>query len=228
MKIYRTVIYSFVIVSLIASCSYKDEAGIEVTGSAKESVVPDMATFSFSINGRGKELAALKKEIDTKTVDVVSLSKKLGIKTNNITSSEVSIRPQYNYQTKSFIGYEVSRNIKVVLNNLDKYTELVNGAIKSGITTINNITLDTKDRALLESKALGSAIMAAKNKAGTLATSSGIKIGKVLYVKEGGSPIRHESYGFKQRTSSANLAQGAFEPGEISVTASVLVRYSIK
>ena len=228
MRNYRLLICCFAIVSIIASCSYEDEAGIEVTGSAIESVVPDMATFSFSINGRGKELAALKKEIDTKTTHMVSLCKKLGVETKNITSSEVSIQPQYNYQTKSFIGYEVSRKIKVVLNNLDKYTELVNGAIDSGITTINNITLDTKDREILERKALGSAIKAAKKKAEILATSSNINSGKVIYVKEGGASIRRESYKFKQSTSSADLAQGAFEPGEISVTATVLVRYSIK
>lgn len=228
MRAYKLVIYSVAIVSFIASCSYEDEAGIEVTGFAKESVVPDMATFSFSINGRGKELAALKNETDTKTADTVSLCKKLGVITNKITSSEVSIHPQYNHQTKSFIGYEVSRKIKVVLTNLDKYTELVNGAIESGITTINNITLDTKDRELLERKAIGSAVKAARKKADILATSTNINIGKVLYIKEGGAPIRHESYIFKQRAGSADLAQGAFEPGEISVSATVLVRYSIK
>ena len=228
MRINRLAIYSLVIFSFMASYTYADEAGIEVTGTAKESVVPDMATFSFSINGRGKELEALKAEVDKKTANTVSLCKRLGIKTKNISSSEISIRPQYNYQTKSFLGYEVSRNIKVVLNNLDKYSDLVNGAIKSGITTITNVTLDTKDRDVLERKALGSAIEAAKKKAEILAISSGVNIGKVLYVKEGGGLIRLESYEFNQRARVADLAQGAFEPGELSVTATVSVRYSIK
>lgn len=220
-------IYSLIIFSLMVTYSYAEEAGIEVTGVATERVIPDMATFSFSISGKGQDLAATKAAIDKKTASTVSLSKKLGIKSKNITSSKISIHPQYNYQTKSFIGYEVSRNIKVVLNDLDKYTDLVNGAIKSGITSIRNIILDTKNRASLERKALGSAIEAAKKKAEILAISSNIKIGKVLHVKEGGVPIRLESYAFNQRSRNEGLTQGAFEPGEISVTATVSVRYAI-
>ncbi len=204
-----------------------EEGGIEVTGTAKESVVPDMATFLFSINGKGKVLETLKNEIDTKTADLVSLCKKTGVKTKDITSSEVSIRPEYNYQTKSFIGFNVSRNVKVILKNLDHYTDLVNGAIKSGITTISSIALDTKDREKLERKALGLAIAAAKEKADIMAKSSGVTLGKVIYIKEGGSPIRTEGFAFREKSSSAPVTQGVFEPGEISVTATVVVKYSI-
>lgn len=221
--------YTLVLFSLCFMPPYVNaqEGGIEVTGTAKESVVPDMATFSFSINGKGKVLATLKNDIDTRTADLVALSKKSGVKTKNITSSEVSIRPEYNYQTKSFIGYNVSRNVKVILKNLDNYTDLVNGAIKSGITTISSIALDTKDREELEQKALGLAIEAARKKAEIMAKSSGVTLGKVIYVKEGGSPIRNEGFAFREKVSSASAPQGVFEPGEISVTATVVVKYSI-
>lgn len=211
----------------LASISYAGQSGIEVTGNAKVSVVPDMATFSFAINDRGKNLASLKADIDKKTAELISLCKKLNIETKDISSSEVSIRPQYNYQTKSFLGYEVSRNINVVLKNLKKYTELVNGAIASGITNINNIALDSMEREALESKVLGAAIESAKQKATIIANNSGVNLGKVVYVKEGGSPIRLESYGFRQSASAIPSESGAFEPGEISVTASVVVRYAI-
>ena len=228
MRVNKLAISSFIIFYFLITPAYALEEGIEVTGTAKEAVAPDMATFLFSVNGRGKELANLKAEIDKKTAATVAICKNLGVKTKNITSAEISIRPQYNYQTKSFTGYEVSRNIKVILENLDKYSELVNGVIKSGVTTINNIHLDTKDREVLERKALGAAIASARKKAEIIAKSSDAKIGKVIYVKEGGGPIRLESYKFTQRGKEASLAQGAFEPGEISLSATVSVRYSIK
>lgn len=228
MRINRLSIFVLLTFSLLVSCTSSNEDGIEVTGTAKESIAPDMATFSFSISNRGKDLPILKGEIDKRTAKVVSLCKELGIKTSDIISAEVSIRPQYNYQTNTFINYQVSRNINVVLHDLSKYSELVNGAIKSGITTIGNISLDTKDRDSLERKALGSAISAAKKKAEILALSSDVKIGKVLYVKEGGIPIRVTGYNFRSKGRSENLAQNVFEPGEISVTATVSVRYSIK
>jgi len=228
MKVYKSVVFSFILFSFTTACTYAEEAVIEVTGTAKESVVPDIARFSFSINGRGKELAHLKSEIDKKTADTVSLCKNLGVSIKNITSSEVAIHPQYNYQNKSFIGYQVSRNVKVVLEDLDNYSALINGAIKSGITTLNNVTLDTKNHDVLEHKALAAAITAAKRKAEILAVSSNVSLGKVLYVKEIGSPMRQEAFRFKQRALSDASSQNAFEPGEISVTATVSVKYSIK
>lgn len=227
MRVIKLTIYSLVIFALLVPASYASETGIEVTGTAKETVVPDIATFSFSISGKGLELEPLKADIDKKTASTVTLCKKLGIKSKHITSSEISIHPQYNYQTRSFIGYDVSRNITVVLYDLENYTALVNGAIKAGITTINNISLDTKDRNTVERKALVSAIHAAKQKAETIASSSGVKLGKVLYVKEGGGSIRLETYNFRQDRVSG-VAQGAFEPGEITVTSSVSIRYAIK
>lgn len=227
MKASKLIISSFILFSLLAPFSHASEKGIEVTGTAKQSVVPDMVMFSFSINDRGKDLSSLKADIDKKAANTVSLCKKLGIKTRDITSAKLSIRPQYNYQTKSFIGYDVSRTIKVVLKDLDKYSDLVNGVIKAGITNVNYVALDTSDRKELQRKTLGAAITDARKKADIIAKSSGVEIGKVLYMKEGVSPIRLETYAFKERAVSAD-AQGAFEPGEISLTATVTVRYAIK
>jgi uncharacterized protein YggE len=230
MKTHKLAVYGIIMLSLAASLTQASEIGIEVTGTAKETVIPDMATLSFSINSKGKELIALKTDIDKKTESVINLCKNLGIESKNMTSAEISIHPQYN-QDQSFIGYEVSRNIKVTLNNLDKYSDLVNGAIQSGITTISNISLDTKDRKILENKALESAIKAAKKKAVILATSSGTSVGNVLHIKEntqGHSRFDH----YRPVLRSASLIRGitakaAFEPGEISVTATVSVRYAI-
>ena len=209
--------------------AHADEGGIQVVGTAKISVVPDMATFSFSINERGKILPTLKTDVDGKSADLVSLCKKLDIESKHIISSEVSIRPQYNYQTKTFIGYEASRDIKVTLNELSKYSELVNGAIGTGITTIRSINLDIKDRVNLENKALSAAIDAAKIKAEIIAKNTGTKLGKVISVQEGSMPFEANNYKFRGVAESSSIAsrQGAFEPGEITITTSVVLKYEI-
>ena len=217
-------------VNFLISSVYASDDGIQVVGTAKVSVVPDMATFSFSINERGKILSNLKASVDNKSAKLVSLCKKLGIDSKHITSSEVSIRPQYNYQTKSFIGYEVSRDIKVILDKLNKYSELVNGAINTGITTVRSVNLDIKDRVSLENMALGSAIGAAKIKAEIIANNTGTKLGKVISVKEGSVPFEASNYQFRGFAESAPVAmkQGAFEPGEITITTNVIIKYKIK
>ena len=226
-KHYQLILLSFSLM-LFASFSYAEQ-GITVTGKAKVSVVPDLVLFSFAVNGRGKELGLLKADIDKKSAALVAFSKKTGIKKKNISSSEVNIRPQYNYKTKVFTAYEVSRNIKVTLDNLDKYTELVNGAIASGITTINSVKLDISNRDDLERKVLATAVNDAKKKADILAKSTGVSLGKVVSIKEGGQRIVHDSFRFNGMASTQSASQqGGFEPGEITVSTSIVVNYAIK
>lgn len=217
----------FFCLMFVTFASQAHDKGITVSATAKERVIPDMAYFSFAIDDRGKQLAILKKSIDKKTASLITLFKKLGIDKKFISSSEVSIRPQYNYQTKTFIGYEVSRNVSVTLHSLEKYSALVNGAIESGITTISNISLDTKERNSLESKALISAINRAKEKATLLAKSTGVILGTVTSIRENGPQMIHDEFKFNTRRSALHQ-NGAFEPGEISVTASVIVNYAIE
>ena len=195
---------------------------------AKLNVVPDMAIFFFSVSDRGKILDELKAGIDKKTSAVITLCKSLGVETKDISSTEISIHPRYNYKTESFIGYEVSRNIKVILNKLDKYSELVNGAIKSGITTIRSINLDIKDRTELERKTLASALAAAKKKAEILAKSGGVGLGKIISVRETGGPIGINKMRLERAVGDSMVQQGAFEPGETTITASVVARYAIR
>lgn len=210
---------------LIPLCAQANDTGIRVVGTSKVSVAPDMATFSFAIEERGTDLKSVKQAIDDKAVKLIRLCKRLGVKAAHITSSQLAIRPQYNYQTKAFLGYEVSREVKVVLNDLNRYTDLVDGAIASGITTIRNITLDTTKRDALEDKALTSAAWAAKQKAEILARGTGVRLGKVVAIDEGGAPVVHRVYAAGMRTPQE---KGAFEPGRITVTATVTVTYSIQ
>lgn len=216
---------------IIPFSSFASENGIKVVGTSEVSVAPDIAKFTLAISERGDNLPPLKREIDKKTTNIIALCKILGVETQNISSAEVSIHPQYNYQTKEFLGYEVSRIIKITLTELEKYTDLVNGSIDSGITTINSISLDITKRDELELQALEEASKSAKNKALALAESNGLSLGPVLSIDEGGIPSEQVRYLYaEKRRMAANVGQesGAFEPGEISVSATVIVKYSIK
>lgn len=217
----------FIALCLFSLQAHANERTIEVSGTAKVSVTPDMATFSFAISSRGKTLASEKNAVDQKTSKLISLCKQVGIQSKNISSAEVSIHPQYNYQTQSLTGYEVSREVTATLKNLKKYTELVNGSIQAGITNIRGIVLDTKDRDNLQQQALIAAIQDAKKKAKVLATHSGVKLGKVTNIKESASPVKYQNFKVMRSGSIASTAQNTFEPGEILVTADVFMTYAI-
>ena len=221
------IMYLFLSLTLSVS-AIADSSGVQVSGTAKVGAVPDIARFSFAINGRGKDLPKLKLDIDRKTATVVTLCKQLGVENKHISSAEVSIHPQYNHQTRELVGYNLSRNISVELHNLDRYTQLVNGAIDSGITTINNIQLDISNRDRLAAEALASAVKAAREKAEVIAENADIHLGKIISVQETGSNFDNRRFGVRQMAMAESAVSEAFEPGEISIMATVTVIYAIE
>ncbi len=217
----------FLLFFTLTNAVHGNDEGIEVSGSARIEANPNMATFHFSINDRGKDLSRIKNAIDEKSKKIISLCRTLSIDLKNISSSELSIHPQYDPEHQTFVGYEVSRDISVVLMDLSLYTSLVDGAISSGITTIDSIELDTTERQNIKKKALASAVAAAREKAQILATSSNVDLGKVVSIKELESPLMSQNYLFRSNLAQES-DQGAFTPGILSISVSVSVKYLIQ
>ncbi|MFT5220150.1 MAG: hypothetical protein ACI9LO_000840 [Planctomycetota bacterium] len=218
---------AFALSMLISTAAIADTGGVQVSGTAKISAVPDIARFSFAVNGRGKLLPALKRDVDSKTAAVIALCRQLGVSNKHITAAQISIHPQYNHQTRELTGYNLSRNISVELHQLDQYTALVNGAIDSGITTINNISMEVEDRDLLEAQALAAAVKAAGKKAEIIARNAGIELGRIISINETGSNFDNRRYESRQVGFADAAVSNVFEPGEIAVTATVTVVYAI-
>lgn len=217
-----------VILLLLPCLAFADDSGIRVSGSATVSTVPDLATFTFALEGRGQDLPVVKEDIDARTARLVQLCKSLDIPTNKITATEVSIRPQYHYQNKTLLGYQVSRTLTVTLADLANYSALVNGAIESGITTIRNIIIDTSQRDELQRHALETAVRDAGRKARIIARGAGVKLGRLLSVTEGGTPMKADHYRLLSRETAVAGNVDVVEPGEITVTATVVVNYAIE
>ncbi len=200
--------------------------GITVQGSAQVSVVPDMATFNFSILERGLSLPRSKDAVDERSAELINLARELGISDADITSAEVRIRPRYDHPDARLLGYDVSRDIRVVLKDLNRYTELVNGAIEAGISTLGNIQLDVSQRASLEVNSLAAAMAIARRKAQIIAAEAGVSLGKVTGVTEAGLPSEMPIY--QARAESLMTGnRSAFEPGRIVVSSQVTVTFAI-
>lgn len=212
---------------LLASCAYAEARIIEVNGTAKQSLEPDIAKFSFTINVHGKELTALKTNVDTKTAELVKVCEKLGVSKRDISSAEVSIHPQYNHQTRTLLAYSVSRTVKVTLREIAKYSDIMNGAIAAGVNTVGRVILDVEDRDALQEKALSAAVANARKKAEILASSAGVSLGNVISLREISSGRGVEPYRFTEQAVSSRVP-GSFEPGEITLSTSVTVNYAIK
>ena len=211
---------------LLAPCTLLRAEGITVQGSASVSVPPDMATFNFSILERGPNLSRLKSSVDGRSADLIDLARALGVVNADITSAEVRIRPRYNHPEARLLGYDVSRDIRVVLKDLDRYSELVNGAIEAGISNLGNIQLDVSQRTSLQVNSLAAAMAVARRKAQIIAAEAGVTLGRVTGVSEAGLPVEMPLYQARAE-SMAMDSRSAFEPGKIVISSQVSVTYAI-
>lgn len=221
-------------VSLLSGCAKAQSREIHVSATATVEARPELVVFDFLIEERGKVLKPLKSSVDKKATALVALCKKLGIDPKDLTSAELSIEPQYHYNTNRFTGYHVSRTVTARLYDLDKYSKVINGAVGSGITTIRNISLQLKESDELENRALKKAVDKGRAKAQLLAEQSRVKLGKVTGVTES-SPNSYiqANYLAKQQRSrgisdvAMEAAPFAFEPGQLSVSKTVQLSFAI-
>lgn len=215
----------------VAACNDPTTRRIEVSGSAFVYAAPELARFDFTIEKRGKVLSTLKSDVDRKTARLVKLCKKLGIDPKDITAAEVEIEPKYSYERNTFLGYKVSRNVHANLYDLDKYSKVIDGAVRAGITNIQNISLELKEQNNIEDQALEKAITKARYKAELLANKSGVKLGEVLRISESQPALPQEEYklykGLSDRAPEPS-ANAVFEPGRLTITRTVYVVFGIE
>ena len=193
---------------------------------------PQLVVFDFMIEERGQLLPPLKARIDSKATALVKLCKRLGIQPKDLTSAEISIQPQYHYNSGRFTGYHVSRTITARLYDLSNYSKVVDGAVHAGITTIQNISLQMKQDNDLENRALAKAVEEGTKKAQLLASQSKVRVGKILEVTQSRPDYAYQSgYEAKARLQRNDVAMEAapyaFEPGQLLVSKTVHLVFEI-
>lgn len=229
MNIFRTSLLFLVSLLFLSACDQSSQKLISVNATASVNTAPELARFNFLIDKRGKNLTRVKNDIDIKAGKLVELCKKLGIKTKDITAAEITIEPRYNYNNNAFLGYRITRTISATLYDLTKYSQVIEGAVKAGITNISNISLEVKKENSLEDKALASAVKKAKNKAQLLASLNNVQLGEVLEITESGAPRIYAKYrAEKKQLSRRAMPNAVFEPGQLSISKTVSIVYSIK
>jgi hypothetical protein len=159
-----------------------------VTEEGKATVVPDLALVSFGIEDNGTSLKDVQSSVDQKSKDLVSALKKQGVDEKDIKTISYNVYPNYDYQASPnrIIGYRVSINYQVKIQNLEKINDIVVAATGAGANQVGSISFDLKDetKAKALEEARQEAVTKAKAKAQGLARVAGITLGKIINIAE--------------------------------------------
>ena len=216
---------------------------INVSGEGEVFAIPDTATFSFTVNETGKDVATAQTKATKKANDTIDYLKGQGIAEIDIKTTDYNVNPQYEYasqictsngycppQRQTIIGYEVSQTILVKVRDTDKAGTLLSGVGSRGVSNVSGLNFTVADEDALKAEARDKAITKAKAKANVLAKSLGVSIVRVVAFNENdyGGPVPMYA---KMETMSADAGSAPVPQipvGQNKITSNVSVTYEIR
>ena len=216
-----------------ASDSMRDV--VSVTGIGSLNVEPDIAYINLGVMSNAATAAKAQEQNATLFNKVYKvLTETYGVNAKDITTTEFSVQPQYQYkdnQEPKVVSYNAYHMVKVNYRDVTKVGALVDAASKAGANQINNISFDVEDKSAAETAALEKAVAHAKKKAEALAKAGGRTVGGVITMVELSSdynPVRME-YDQLAKAESMNVtAASSPQGGQVKLDVRVQVDFTLK
>jgi len=205
------------------------EAKIQVSATGTTNMNPDMATVSAGVVTQGKTAREAMFGNATKMTRVFEELEAAGIEKKHITTSQLSLKPKYNYQNRQapkIDGYEARNTVSAKTYNLDDVGAMLDALVKAGVNNINGVQFSIKDSKAARDKAREDAIREAREKAESMASAAGVKLGKLKSLSESGGNFRPQpvAYALEARSAGASTPVAA---GEQAISVTVNMSYDI-
>lgn len=225
----------FILFTLFAMVSQAQEIKpmpmINVAGEGKIKVTPDQVNISVSVESKGVKAADVKKENDIKIDEVIKFIKKMKVDVKDFQTQRVTLNDQYDYQKKKH-NYVATQTIIILLKDLSKYDELMEGIVDAGINNINNVDFKSSKLEIYKSDARKLAMKDAKAKADDyIAVLVGQKVGKAFTITDNTQAYYPQPvYGMAMMKSADMEAapRQTLAVGEIEVIANVSVSFVLE
>lgn len=156
---------------------------VAVSGEGEVTVLPDRARLHLGVTRLNPDLRAAESEVNKVVRGYLAEARNLGVKDEHLNSTGVSINPEYVWDEKErnnrLVGYRVSRDIEVLVLNLDRLGDLVLAATKVGVNQVQPPQLEFSRSREVQQQALVKAALDAQARAKLLADTLGLKLGPV-------------------------------------------------
>lgn len=163
-----------------------DFAHISTTGVGEVQVTPDSAVFNVQVEQSNLNAEQAKSAVDDIVKNFIKKLISLNESAEKISSSNLFLSPQYSYPKNGqpeLIGYKAVRKITVNVDDISRLNLYLDIALEQGITSVNRIELNVKNREKYQRQATQAAIANAQNNAQILAQGFGRELGDVWEVR---------------------------------------------
>jgi uncharacterized protein YggE len=205
----------------------------EVTGEGSTEVVPDEAVAVFGVVANEQSVPAVQEAINSKIKKVKDSLRQLGISEEDIKTINYNINPTYSYEggTSRISGYSASYNLEITFKDFKILNQAIDRTTSSGANIVGSLrfTLSEKAKKDAQDEARRKAVASAKDKASKIAQAAGVKLGRIINIKEEESPEIMPIGAFKTLTeSAAEKTPTEVSPGTSTVKVRIAVSFEIK
>lgn len=206
---------------------------LAVVGEGKIDVLPDTAYVDAGIYVTGvKTVAEAQNAINTVNNTILSEMKNLGIKKEDIKTSNYSINPDYNYESgkNQIKGYNGNATTSIKVTKLDLVSRVIEKATSAGANQVQGARFTVDNPDTYREKVRDMAIDNAKEQATRLSKNLGIHLGRITNIVESSpnTPI----YSFMEKASPVGMGGGdmraTIEPGTQTLTSTVTLYFEKK
>lgn len=204
---------------------------LTVSGNGDARVAPDVATVRLGITRQANTAQAAQAKVNEVAQAILNAVTRTGVDRKQIQTSQLTLHPVYAPQKPGssdppeIVAYRATNVVSVRVEDLPKSGEVIDAGLKAGANELQGINFGLKDDTEARERALRQASREAQSKARVMAESLGLRLGSVQEVQENGVSIQQPFFAGAMMARAADGAGTPVAPGEITVNASITVRY---
>ncbi len=217
---------------IFAGCAQTEKETINVAGSSELTFDPDEAEVWAGISVLKTNAADAQSEANRVINAVIDGLRYKGISDSDISTEQLNLYEEKEWSGGEYksVGWRATQTLKIKTKDMSKVGTIVDVAVNNGANQINSIQfgLSPEKEQEYKQKALADAAKNAKEKAETIATSLGVKLGKVKTVSESNYYYRPYVYAM-EKTAAVDMVQeaAAVMPGDVAVNGQISIVYYI-
>jgi uncharacterized protein YggE len=229
------VLLAGLVVTALSACDAKsapppgeNPRQVTVVGSGKVEGTPDTLTANSAISFVANDVTTAMNATNERQQAVIDALTGAGIDKKDISTTGVSLQPQYGPDGASTItGYQASNTIDVKIRDLSQASRVLALIVTTGgdATRINSVNYSINDDSQLVKDARARAFNDAKDRAQQYAQLSGLALGKVITISEVADGITPPvPMPMQQRAMATEVP---LSPGQQTVSFSVTVAWEL-
>lgn len=203
---------------------------LAVTGEGKVEVVPNIAYIDVGITvENAPTVDEAQKQINTVNNRIIKALGALGVKNENIKTSNYSIYPNYEpveTEEAKATGYSGNTTVTIKLNQTKLVERVLDAAVAAGANQVQGVRFEVDKPETLREKARDKAIANAKEQAEKIAKSLRLRLGRVVNIVETTpqQPIPFENRAL-QGFGGADISTTNIEAGTQTITSVVTLYF---